>query len=175
MYFLAAFCWRTKPRSTNENNENGKSDGGVWGDIFARGDLKWRLKIKEFISNLVIQWSWVILVVKCWSSLQPCLRTQVWRLNLFQLQTSEVFFSQKHWASNRFEVTHCDSRKVSFASVAILLHACVKQWKRNRTFKAGGDWEFYEAWGSRQNVWETISQHIPTKIGKGEVNNIVIL
>eukprot|EP00434_Breviolum_minutum_P019054 symbB.v1.2.016798.t1/scaffold1270.1/size227213/10 len=27
---------------------------------------------------------------------------------------------------------------VSFASVAILLHACVKQWKRNRTFKAGG-------------------------------------
>ena len=95
MYFLAAFCWRTKPRSTNENNENGKSDGGVWGGIFARGDLKWRLKIKEFISNLVIQWSWVILVVKCWSSLQPCLRTQVWRLNLFQLQTSEVFFFSK--------------------------------------------------------------------------------
>lgn len=82
----------------------------------------------------------------------------------FQLQISEVFFSQQNWASNRFEVTHCDRRKVSFASVAILLHACVKQWKRNRTFKAGGDWRL-----GIQNVWETISQQRLF----GEVNNII--
>ena len=90
--FFGSFLLKDQTTQHQRNNEHGNSDGGVWGGIFARGDLKWRLKIKEVISNLVIQWFWVILVVKCWSSLRPCLRTHVWRLNLFNYRSQRCFF-----------------------------------------------------------------------------------
>ena len=48
-----------------------------------------------------------------------------------------MWFSPKTYGS-LFSVGSVSGSEVSFASVAILLHACAKQWRRNRSFRAGG-------------------------------------